>query len=653
MKTQAVLLTLLLFTCTFAACVPTKAQPTYEPHEDPTETQSAIDAYSFLSEYVGIFALMANRQYHNASDLNKQLSHITVPPELKYIINRYNQLTQELISTLSELQTSLDTASSLLDQNRLNEAGDVLERAGVLVSKAQILFDDLKDATTTLSQKMGVFAAPAQSKVREAYNQLESMLQRLKDLIDLYHKLLERTNQRVQEIKDQNLNAVSLTLRLNSTNCFVGSYLTAEGSLTAKSNALSNRLVDLFLDGTKVTTTTTDKNGFYTTTIQVPYKYVDSIQINTGYTPAGKDKELYLAALSPTIKVKVLYYKTLLEVAAPSVAYPGLPLSVNGKVTNQDGTPLKERQIKVHLDGTLKAQTESSSEGTFSLKFTVDTSEKLGKHSLTITAQANGLYAPATEKRTLTIQQMASYLKVDASQFIVLPARLQVTGTVSSANSALKGATVLVEFTNVTAQTKTAGDGSFSITLDVPLNTALAGNQELKVTANPAEPWQASTQAKSNVFALNSVSTGIALASSASVFAVAFMRMAKIKKQQPLPLQIQSLSSLQAPKQETPDPIHTFPQTKLEGKKGAILKAYLEALAEVQTVTGNTLTATMTLREYNQLTCKGIGCACEPFTCLTTLAEKSLYSPHPAHQEEQQRAEELKETVRRILGADK
>jgi DNA repair exonuclease SbcCD ATPase subunit len=203
-------------------CTAVHAEPAFTPHEDPSSAQSVLDAYSFLSQYVDVLTLMANRQYDNASKLAEQLSQITVPEDLSYIINRYNNITQQLINVLNDLQSTLDRASSLLDQYRLDEAAAELDRAGVLVAKAQILLGDLEDATTTLSQQLGVFAAPAESKIRQAYATLQNLINQLQDLIDQYHALLQRITQEEQELRAQQLEPTDLTLTLNTTNVFVG-----------------------------------------------------------------------------------------------------------------------------------------------------------------------------------------------------------------------------------------------------------------------------------------------------------------------------------------------------------------------------------------------------------------------------------------------
>jgi uncharacterized protein YukE len=109
------------------------------------------------------------------------------------------------------------------------------------VAKAQILLGDLKDATATVSQRLGVFSSAAQSKTQQAYNQLQSMLEKLNQLIERYHELLKRANQRVEEIKAEKLKHTTLTLSFNSTRCYVGSTVSATGTLTSQGEPLGNR----------------------------------------------------------------------------------------------------------------------------------------------------------------------------------------------------------------------------------------------------------------------------------------------------------------------------------------------------------------------------------------------------------------------------
>jgi len=155
MKHIAILLAVVIVASALLPCTTVKAEPALVPHEDPSEAKSTLDAYSFLSQYVEILSFISSEQYQNASALTEQLAQMTVPEDLSYIINRYNNLTQELIQVLSDLRSTLDSASAMLDHYQLDDAAQALDKAGVLVARAQILLSDLQDATTTLSQRRG------------------------------------------------------------------------------------------------------------------------------------------------------------------------------------------------------------------------------------------------------------------------------------------------------------------------------------------------------------------------------------------------------------------------------------------------------------------------------------------------------------------
>ncbi len=200
MKNPPALIVLLILACALAPLNSTAAQLSFVPHEDPATVPSIMDSYSFLIEYSNAFALMANREYSDAAQLNEQLSHMTVPEELSYIVQRYNQLTQQLIDTLNDVQGTLDRAQSFLNQYRLNEASQALDKAGILIAKAQILLSDLQEATATLKQRLGIGAAAVESKIQQAYDRIQNLLEKLRELINQYRLLLQRFNRREQEI---------------------------------------------------------------------------------------------------------------------------------------------------------------------------------------------------------------------------------------------------------------------------------------------------------------------------------------------------------------------------------------------------------------------------------------------------------------------
>jgi len=649
MKGLAAILVFVMLAGAFSPCILASAQVSMVPHEDPNAAQSTLDSLSFLTQYAGIFALMSAGHYDNASQLSKQLSSMTVPSDLSYVINKYNDLTQQLITQLNDLDTTLNNASSLLDQYRLGEARDALDHAGVVVAKAQILLSDLMDATTTVTQKLGVLSAAAGSQIQQAYSELQSMLARLQDLINRYYSLLEAANNRYEEIQSVHLKNTTLTLTLNATQCFVGGYVSATGALTSSGQSLANRAVTLLLDGAEFSTVNTGSDGSYHAAIKIPYRYVDSVSISAYFTPSGNDKGTYLGSTSPTIKVEVLYYRTVLNASVPSVAYPGLSLRVAGNVTSQNGNPLDMRQVKVLLDGVPVLQETTDANGTFTGKFTLNTSAKLGAHTLTVTVGSSGLYAGTSLQRNLTVTKMATTLEVNAPSFIMLPAQLQINGTVKSAANPLSNATVLIEFADASATIRTLSDGSFNTTLNMPFSAAFVGDQTLKVLVQPTQPWQASAAENCNVFVLNAVSIGMTLAVSLGVISVMYFRFAKVRTKKSMATRQDIITASTVTKEVAVVVPTAIVERKLEGFSGRVLKAYIGALAVAQSATGLSATPTMTLREYLQNVGQKLGEAQSLFAELTALAEKALYSSHAAEQADSEKAEELADTIRRRL----
>jgi hypothetical protein len=650
MKGATGLLIFLVIISIFGPCAIGSAEVAGVPHEDPDEAQNTLDSLSFLTGYVDIFTLIANGQYANASQLSQQLSYISVPADLSYLINRYNNLTQQLIEKLNDIDITLNNASRLLDQYRLSEARDALDHAGVVVAEAQILLGDIKDATATVSQKIGVFSAAAGNKIQQAYAQLQSLLDKMQELIDRYHSLLQQINQRHNEEEIKNIKATSITLSLNATECFVGGYLSASGALTSDGQALANRAVVLTLDGYDISTVNTGLDGSYNAVIQIPYKYVSSVAIQAYYAPTGSDRGTYLGSTSPTVTVKVLYYSTILNVSTPSVAYPGLSLTLNGVVTSQNDVPLDGRQVKVLLDGIVIAQDTTNVNGTFNTRSAINASAKLGNHTLTVTVAPRGLFSGTTVTRSLTITKLATTLEVSNPAFIMLPAQLQVKGTVKATSGPLGNADITIVFADVSATAKTESDGTFNITIGVPFSTVLVGDQTLRVVTQPTQPWQAVASKTVSVFVLNVVSIGLMLAAFLAVVLVLYVRFAKGKNKKTTIPTSQDTTIVTAPHKDVAVTVPTvIAERKLEGFRGRVIETYIEAISIVQSVTGVSASLTMTLREYLQSASPKLHDAIGVFSELTLLAEFVLYSTQPISESDSKKAEELAKEIRMIL----
>ncbi len=616
------------------------------PHEDPSAAQSSIDSFSFISQYAQVFGLVASEQYANASRLSQQLSLISVPADLSYILNRYNNLTQQFINTLSELQATLDNASSLLGQNRLDEAAINLNKAGVLVSQAEILLSSLQDATATLSQQLGVLAAPAESQIMQAYNSLQSALQKLTDLINQYHAMMQNINS-ARENKAEQLQPTLLTLSLNTTHVSVGGSIYASGALTSKGQVLPNRQISLLIDGLKVASATTGSGGSFTTIMLVPYNYVNVMTSQALYTPEGADANHYVAALSPPLTLNVNFYNTVINYSVPDVAYPGLPLNVNGSITSQTSIALSGRTIKIQLDDNVLDQVQSDSNGIFSIQTIIKSQTTIGSHNVTIEVDPSGIFAGVTQQKTVNVKQMVSTINVQVPSLVLLPSQIQIEGIVKTLSEPLNNAKVTVDFDSAYAVTQTLVDGSFNVTFTVPLNANLGGFQSLNVNVQPQEPWQGPAQKQTSVLVLNTIGLTVALVSSGSVIGVAYARFLKTKPKR---------ESKDSHREERPQflaeaselQLTSSFQAKLAGPKGKLLETYKKSLQIVEAATRVSIKQQMTLREFLQESKPKLRSAAATFGELTRMAERALYSPYVPDEQDLLEAETLLDEIRKV-----
>jgi hypothetical protein len=615
------------------------AEPVYTPHEDPATAESAMDAYSFFTYYSNIFTLISSKMYANATLLAEQLKFVYISEDLTYIIQKYNNLTLELTQTLDNLENLLSKASALLSQYRLDEASQILHEAGILVGRAEILMKDLTDATQTISSRLGVFAASARSKVKEAYDTLQNFLQRLNQLINDYLERLKTIKNEKSIIENENLNPTEVTLSLNTTRAFVGEPIEATGNLTTNGTALQNRTITILFDNSPIATTTTGSDGSYYTTATIPYKYVHNMTAKALYAPLDTDVGVYLASISPPIYIITMFNETLLQITTPSEAHPGLPITVKANVTSEDTTPPNQRGVSVFLDNDLLAKVETDPEGYVTIEATLSPETPTGSHTMTVVVDPRGVYAGVSQTKILSVLKEPSEITFQVPSSVILPTNVDIKGKVSSAFGPLQDATITLTLANNVTKVETSKNGDFNAIIDLPSNLMLsAGFQGLKITVEPAEPWNAPAQREMNIFVVNPANIALASVAFVCVGTVLYARSNSTKrsKERKTGGVVSLPSSMNVPRATS------FPvQTKLEGTKGRILEAYVKALQTIQRATSVSLAPQMTLREFLQETKPRLNGAADSFADLTFMAERALYSPYMPAENDTKKAEDL------------
>lgn len=235
---------------------------------------------------------------------------------------------------------------------------------------------------------------------------------------------------------------------------------------------------------------------------------------------------------------------------------------------------------------------------------------------------------------------MISKANVQTPSLVLLPSEIQIKGTVNSALGPLNNATVTVNLGSSSVATETLSDGSFIVQVNAPLNIGLGGFQNLKVTVEPQQPWQAATALQSSIFALNAIGLGLALLSAISLGVVAFSRFAKPKSQKEKKTALPEAPASASVEAMVPQ-VSSQPNLAFGGVKGKVLEAYVNALKSVESATENSLKLDMTLREFFHESQGKLGKVASQFGELTLLAEKALYSPHNPEEHDLVRAQEL------------
>jgi hypothetical protein len=642
--------------------LPTLAQPTRIPHENPATATSSPDSVALLLSYSQIIRLATSRQYQNAQDVLNELKLAEIPDELRYITDRHSSLYQQLFTNLDNLESLLDEASTLLAHNQIHEAKQMLADAEADIQDTGALLEDIEAATDTLSNKLDVFAGPAASPLGQAHTRLEESLEQLRGrhdkLRNLQHSLSDR------HVQISGLTPTELSLSTTPASVFVGETITASGRLSRRGKPLAGRKLAFILDDESIATNntiTTRIDGSYFTSITIPYKYAETMTLNTVYEPSGDDTDEYLGSYSPPITINTMFHTTLLEVSAPEIVHPGLPFTISGQISSSgDNT---DRTVIVLLDDTRLA--EETVPGQFNLEVEPPEQVSTGKHNLTVSVSPQQRHAGAAETRTINISRLPVHIDTQTPNLVILPGAIRVSGDVYYEFGPLPDARVILKLKNFSSTSRTSPDGKFTDAIKLPVlpesvplsanpfyvstpargssfEPSLIRSQEIIITIEPLEPWCTPLQIKRQVLTINPLITGLTLVFLAALGLLIYRR-SKTRMYEGSGVPQAEIMELPA---ITPPP---EPRPILTGIKGRILSAYRVGLEAVETISGIFMAPNVTLREFLKTVTLLPPTAIGQFAELTAIAESALYSDYRPHEDTATRAEQLAINIKEEL----
>jgi hypothetical protein len=608
-------LSLLLVLALGAGCAANAPLASQTVHEDPTAAQVEYNLSDLLLSYSRIFSLLTQGEYTNLDTLLKDLKQAHLSSEILELFTRYNELAQQLYQSLQTSETLLNQAEAYLDASQLKPATSTLDQASVLLSGASVTLAEITQANQSIGQLLGIASLATSNTLRQSYNTLEQASQQLQQAIDRLAALRDRLKSLMERDQAQLL-ATTLSLTASPDHAFVGDTVTLSGSLSAGTTPLPDRRLTLTY-GSVSLETVTDSRGSYQAVINIPYDYSSPLAIQAEYTPQAADRGLYQAAASEVIPFEVDYYTSTIDAVLPKELHPGLAVDIQGRLTST-GEPLS-RQMDISLGSILLASGSASPD--FKISLTPPASLKPGSYQLSISISPSGRYAGASITQDIDLTLLVTSLESDVRGMVMLPGTLSVSGRLSSATPQPPNATVTLRFNGSSYQVPATG--SFQADIALPLSLTLFGFRTLNISVQPQDPWLAPATREVSLFIFNPLICGLIVLAIAMVVILGLRQRKHLTPATTIPVGTREpVAPAPSAVSQPPTPM-TYPA---RGIQGEIIKYYLAARQVLQRLSGQEITPASTLREFMQRCLQRLPAATQPFTTLTHLVEKVLYS---------------------------
>ena len=357
---------------------------------------------------------------------------------------------------------------------------------------------------------------------------------------------------------------------------------------------------------------------------------LNSIQANLGLDPQSATGTKFFFS-RPTI----------IEISTPELVYPGLPFTIEGRVSPNDGSV--ERTIDVFLDDV--ELIKETVKGKFSLDITIPRETISGEHSLTVLATPQERYLDASESLIIDVLRVPIRTDIEVPNVFIMPKSIEISGKVYQDSSPVSDAQISINFKDFSTTVKTATDGGFSTSIKVPFSMSLIGPEELGIMVEPTESWYTSLETKGSILVVNPVYAGLIMLLLGCAGVVLLKRVGA----RPVKLREEMLVA----EAKRPEPASAIlpPRLKYEftGITERILSAYVRGLETTSKASNIPMMPHNTLREFLNDVVSSLPQATRPFGELTTLAEYALYSAYRLEERMAVRAEQLVAIIKEEL----
>lgn len=610
-----------------------------EPHQDPAAVPVLFSPVSLLQYYSETQDYLLRRDAPAVAARLEKIPFANIPAVYEEPISSLNRSEVELVSILVRTDDELRNLDALVSQYRYDEAISLYQELLAEIARGAVLVNRIRQDVGRIGLLAGVRTVAEESRLAVTYRELTAKVDKKQEVLN--RSLLVAGQ--YAELKPRRQTTV--TLRIDPLTAFVGDTVDFSGSLTAGEDRLSNRQINILLNGTPYVSVFTDESGNYNGTLQVPYEYIPYLNLEALYVPEGDDRGIYRAAKSPAVRLRVLFYSAVLTLKLPDKAHPGRDMSVEGVFKYVDAPVPDARTLEIYFDDNLIGRTEVGQD--FAVKVTPPVDAQLGKHTVAVLAPPAGRYAPVRAGGYVDIVRATPVIRLDIPAAAFFPGVVHIGGQVLSDLGPAAGAGVSITIGESLSQDTTSPDGSFNLRFGRGPGLELLGSQTVKVAVTPVEPWHSTASATGNIIVVNWLNlAGI-------IGLIAVLGVALRRRLRGFVLNRPQFAGRRAvPPMPTTPPAIIVEETKnaAEHPPHRLITWYRRTVAIIQRVIGVAYTPQQTMREYLALVLPRLGPAGSIFAELTYKVERLLYSSWEPTAEESSRLDGIARQLEGHLG---
>ncbi|MEM0471704.1 MAG: hypothetical protein QXI22_09210 [Sulfolobales archaeon] len=501
-----------------------------------------------------IVTLASTMNFSEALTRIGEIEEAYMPRELSYAYKKFTELFKELVSHTERARNLTIDAEKLLSEGRYPEAEKNLNTAEDSLRRAEIIMEDLLDASRILSRII-------------PQRELASEIEKLRGLID---SLRNRISELREQLRAQLMEArdTEITVNVSPLLASPGQFLNVEGELReASGDPIAGRKVTITAGSSKAEALT-DRLGRFKTQVRVN-DYTRIIEVKAIYTPVEADRFLYKPSISEAVPVEVLFYTPRLKTElSPDKTTPGG--SVKVVIETEPGA-----RVEVIAFG--KTTANAGADGVATATLYIPDSVKPGDYQVVVNVLPEGVRGPASQRLTLTIYKIPLNINIELPERVLAGSHIPIKVTAQT-DSII---TICIEGTVC----ERAVGSEILVEPQTPLISG--GYVDITVKADPLNPAYASAERSFQVYVVNWLSIALSLTLLAvAVVLIAYpaLKLARARIRRP------AIQAIQREAGVIGDAVSAKPRAG-----GDVVRILIDFVA---TLTGVSMLASHTLREF-------------------------------------------------------